>query len=686
MRLAPGSLRFRWQAFCVAVGTAAVLLLTVNPATPLVSHLNLRLQDTLLRMTTHENLPENFLLVGLDDASLSLDTLEPEEIAGSKALQLMEKGFPWSREVYALAGQKMIDAGAKLVIFDMVYPGPNPGDEAFAAFLKKNPGRFVLGALFERPPAPNQPATYRAPTAQLAAAAGSSVGYASLTDIGEIRHIMPFATISDFEGKTPLEGETVEQALTTVAAAALGKTFPAEIRRPLRFRYSIPREVPKVSLQELFVPGFWQKNLRNGEVFRDKVVLVGATAEGLKDYHSTPFGRLSGPEIQLHILAAMLRNGWLGSTGPWIAVVSILAAAAGVLALATLRRNPMWFLLWLVVGAAGWLGICLGVLAFGAWFLPVAPPLVTWLVCGFLVLACDATLERRERTRLRGALERYVSKDMVKELVDNPASYLQTLGGQRKEIVTMFSDLQGFTADSETMDPGEMVALLNEYFGDMVAVVFHKRGTLDKFMGDALMATWGALESGGPGEDARHAIQAAFEMRGRLAAINARREGFTHWQAGIGITQGSVVFGNIGCQEKMDLTAIGDTVNLASRIEGLTRIYGCDILIDGRMAENLRGECQLLLVDVVRVKGRQKPESLYFPYPGETADAWAGAFEEARAKYREGKFAEAAAAFGALAGTGLAPAVAALFHQRCVEFEKDPPSADWGGVWDFATK
>lgn len=117
------------------------------------------------------------------------------------------------------------------------------------------------------------------------------------------------------------------------------------------------------------MPGFWQKNLRNGEVFRDKVVLVGATAEGLKDYHSTPFGRLSGPEIQLHILAAMLRNGWLGSTGPWIAVLSILAAAVGVLPFATLRRNPMWFLLWLVVGAAGWLGICLGVLAFGAWFL-----------------------------------------------------------------------------------------------------------------------------------------------------------------------------------------------------------------------------------------------------------------------------------------------------------------------------
>ncbi len=663
----------------MAVGTAVVLVLTVNPRTPFVSDLNLRLQDRLLRETTREPLPADFLLVALDDASLSLDALEPEEIAESRALQLMREGFPWSREVYALAGRKLLEAGAKLVIFDMVYPGPKEGDEKFAELLREHPDRFVLGAQFDGE-------TYRKPTAVLAAAAGDGVGFASLPERNEIRHVLPYSTISGFRGEVPWEGETVEPALTTVAASRLGKPFPSEITKPLRFRYSKPREVPTISLQELFVPGYWKSRSRNWDIFRDRVVLIGATAEGLKDYHLTPFRRLSGPEIQLHILAAMLRDGWLKSSGPWVAVASILAAAVGVLLLATLRRSPLWFLLWLVTGALFWGLTCLVALVFFSWFLPAAPPLVTWLVCGFLVLACDATLERRERARLRGALERYVSKDMVKELVDNPASYLQTLGGQRKEIVTMFSDLQGFTADSETMDPGEMVALLNEYFGDMVAVVFQKRGTLDKFMGDALMATWGALESGGPREDARHAVRAAFEMRTRLAAINSRRGGGTPWQAGIGITQGPVVFGNIGCQEKMDLTAIGDTVNLAARIEGLTRIYVCDILVDGRMAESLRGECQLLLVDVVRVKGRQKSESLYFPYPGNEPDPWADAFEEAREKYREGKFEEAAGAFDELSRAGLAPGVSALFRQRCEDFQANPPPPDWSGVWDFATK
>ena len=311
---------------------------------------------------------------------------------------------------------------------------------------------------------------------------------------------------------------------------------------------------------------------------------------------------------------------------------------------------------------------------------------MTWVVCGFLVLACDATLERRERARLRGALERYVSKDIVKEIVDNPASYLQILGGQRKEVVTLFSDLKGFTAESETMDPGEMVALLNEYFGEMVAVVFQERGTLDKFMGDALMATWGALRSAGPQDDAHRALGAAFEMRRRLASINARRKerDVAPWSSGTGITQGSVVFGNIGCQEKMELTAIGDSVNLASRIEGLTRVYGCDILVDGQLAANLTGKCHLLLVDVVRVKGRKKPESLYFPHPD--VDPWSEAFDRARADYVQKNFAEAEAAFARLAGGGLVPKLAALYQKRCVDFIRNPPPIDWDGVWDFVEK
>lgn len=679
MRLAAKSLRFRWLAASVAAGAAVVLFFSVNPATPYVSTLDIRLQDRLLVLTTRENLPENFVLVGLDDASMAVDTLEPEEVASSKALQHMKKGFPFSREVYAIAGQKLLDAGAKLVIFDFIYPGPNPGDAAFAEFMKKNPGRFVVGGLFDKD-------TYRKPTAVLNAAAGDSVGFANLPKQTVIRYAYGYGTISLFESRPPMAGERIEPSLAAVAARLLGRPLRPETPNLLRFRYSKPGQMKPVSLQELFIPAFWKSKNRNWEMFRNKVVLIGPTAEGLKDFHLTPFGRMSGPEIQLQILAATLRGSWLGSSGPWFAIGSIFVAAAGVFALAIVRRNPIWFHIWLVAVALAWLGICVGALVLFSWFLPVAPPLATWLVCGFLVLTCDATLEGREKARMRKALERYVSKDMVKEIAENPQSYLQMLGGERKEIVTLFSDLKGFTADAESMDPSEMVKLLNDYFGEMVAIVFQKRGNLDKFMGDALMATWGPFNSEGPRGDARNALRAAFEMRQRLAVINARREGMSPWHAGIGITHGSVVFGNIGCEEKMDITAIGDSVNLASRLEGLTRTYGCEILVDDSMAENLRGECQLLPVDTVRVKGRLRAETIYFPYPGHDPGAWAEAFVAARADYRDGKFAEAEAVFARLAEDGLAPALAKLYRERCAEFQKNPPPANWGGVWDFSTK
>lgn len=668
----------------MAVGAAAVLFFYISRSASLLSDLEYYLQDFWLRETTKENLPENFLLLKLDEASMSLDTLEPEEIAASKALQLMSKGYPWSREVYALAGQKLLDAGAKLVIFDQLYLGPNPGDEAFAAFLKKNPGKFVLAGQLNVD-------GFLKPTAVLDAAAGDAVGYAnmvkgsrSVRDV--VRYFRPFWSISEMAGEERRVGEKIEPALMTVAAQKLGNPLDFGGREFLRFRYSIPGSVQSVSLHELFIPAYWKSKNRNMEMFRNRIVLLGATAEGLKDFHNTPFGRMSGPEIHLQILAAILRNGWLRSVGDEYYVLAILVAAAGVLALSALQKSPAWFVVWLGIIAVVWFGICLAVLALLATFLPLAAPLTAWLACGFMIVACDASLEARERARLRRELERSMSKDLVKELIDNPASYFHTQGGERKEIVTLFSDLKGFTSESETMDPEEMVALLNDYFGEMVNVVFTRRGILDKFMGDALMATWGALGESSGAQNARHAVRAAFEMGQRLAAINARREGRAPWQAGIGITQGLVVFGSIGSEEKREFTAIGDSVNLASRIEGLTRVYGCEILVDHAMAANLYGECQLLLVDVVRVKGRQKPEMLYYPYPGDESGAWAEKFAHARADYCEGKFGEAEKVFRELAIEGLAPSLADLYARRCSDFIKEAPEGEWTGVWDYVTK
>jgi adenylate cyclase len=686
------SLRLRWQLLSTACAMLVMLLATLF--TPFVGSLNLYIQDWLLRITTRASLPEEFALLTIDERSLSLGEVSPEEISESRPLQLMHAGFPWSREVYAALADKLIAAGARLVIFDFLFPTAKEGDDSFAGALKANPGKVVLAASFENPDSQDRGAqapVLVVPNDQLREAVDGKWGAVNLPvwKDNKVRSLYTAATASGIMGIPPLAHEDVVPSLTSVSARLLGADVPENPQlAPLRFRYSLPGTARVVSLFEIFVPEFWKSNYSEGKFFKDRVVLVGATAERLHDFYLTPWGKLSGPEINLHALAAMLRGSWLKQAGLAPTILAIIFAALAAVAVTFIfRTTSKWLAIGLAGGAILWLALCAAVLMIFSYFLPAAPPLLTWLLCGFAGVACDVSVERRERGRMRATLERYVSKDVVREIAENPDSYLQILGGQRKEMVVLFSDLKGFTSDSERMDPAEMVTLLNEYFREMVDVVFQYSGTLDKFIGDAVMATWGGLRPVNREEDAQNAVLAALSMKERLAAINARRSelGFPPWGSGIGISNGPAIFGNIGSQKRMEMTVIGDTVNLASRIEGLTRIYGCDILVDERIAGKARDVCPFLEVDVVRVKGRKKAERLFFPYRSEH-NVWAEAFTAARTQYRAGEFAVAQAAFDQLAQEGLAPKLAALYRVRCEAFVSQPLGQGWEGIWDFLEK
>ena len=668
----------------------ALVLLAVLFIHP-VKQLDFELQDLLLAVFRSEPSDEKIALVSLDERSLNLDgVLEPEELAQSAALRLMQSGFPWSREVYALAARRLLEAGAKVVIFDMLFTSPREGDAEFAQVLRDYPNRIVLGSSFERSSATQhsgQTYQYTPPVAELSAET-EGVGFVNFPS-GErnvVRTMWPYASASVLAGLPPAPDEKMVPALSTAAALRLGRDIPVT-SEPRRFPYAKYGFFSTVPLYEIFVPALWEANYQRGKTFQDSIVLVGATAQHLQDYHQTPLGRIPGPVVQLHALSALMHGNWLGQAGLGVMMGSVFFGAAIALALLAVRRNVLWFVFGLMAGVLIWFLVCAIALSVFSYFLPMAPPLLTWLVCGFAGLACDVSLERRERGRLRSTLERYVSKDVVAEIVENPDSFLQTLGGQRKEIIALFSDLKGFTADAERLDPTEMVAMLNEYFGEMVEVVFSRQGTLDKFMGDALMATWGCIHQATPQEDACNAVQAALEMKSRLAALNAARtaRNALPWSAGIGICQGPAVFGNIGSQQKMEPTVIGDTVNLASRVEGLTRVYGCDILVDARVAGRAQAISSFLLVDEVRVKGRRTPEKLFFPHDG-SDPGWIAAFAAARALYLAGDFAAAGKAFARLTQTGPAPDLARRYEIRCEGFFRVLPQAGWDGVWDFVEK
>lgn len=683
--------RVIWQAIVVFVGVTAIWTFSAHRRYLFDSEL--QVQDYLVRNAATV-VDDRMVLLALDEPTLTLGQVEPEEIAQSKSLQQIQTGYPFSRAVCADAIDRVLSAGAKVVVVDLVFPKPREGDEELGAVLKKWQGRVVLGSSFDIGDfVRGGVAAYVPPLPELAEAAGNWVGFVTLpqSDDSVVRWFYPYATLTTFlKPGLGYGGEHPLPALSVLAARIYGKEMPPSLfpdRK--RFSYLKPRSITRHSLYEVFVPALWQSNLANGTAFKDKIVLIGATATRLQDVHPTPLGPMVGPDIHLNIISAILRDAWYFEPRQLLTVLSVPFSGLLIFLLAVLRRRTLGFLLgWVFLVALTVFAFWLAFVTKGM-FLPLVHTLSTLFFCGFGALAVDVAMERRERLRMRSTLDRYVSRDVVREIVDNPDSYLNDLGGQRREIVALFCDLKGFTSEAEKMEPTEMVALLNEYFSEMTAVIFAQRGTLDKFMGDALLASWGGLRPEDPESMAKQAVQAALEMKDRLREMNSRRavHGVSTWESGTGICLGPAVFGNIGSREKMDPTVIGDTVNLASRIEALTRVYGCDILLDERVAAHVQGMCPLILVDVARVKGRKGHSTLWHPSRAENAAEWAKRFDAARVLYVDQQFAAAMREFAELARDPLvAPGLAECYRQRCEDFLRNPPAPEWDGVWEFLKK
>jgi adenylate cyclase len=307
-------------------------------------------------------------------------------------------------------------------------------------------------------------------------------------------------------------------------------------------------------------------------LFRNKIIVIGASAAGTFDHHLTPLSAgYPGVEI-LAVAIDNLKNGHHIRVAPsiWPFLFGI-ALLAGLTAAFARRINP------LEVGAA-LVFISAAVLSAADAFiarnlqLPIATPLIfawTW----FLSASIGGYLrERRARDQAVSLFGRFLDPSVVRQIVDQGAT-VESLSGRTRDVTVLFSDIRGFTSLSETRPPHEVVALLNRYFERQVDVIFRHGGTLDKFIGDCIMAFWGA-----PIEDGRHAhraIAAALEMQDALLAFKKElaAEGWNagDFDIGIGVHSGPAVVGFIGAQRKLDYTAIGDTVNLASRVEGMTR-------------------------------------------------------------------------------------------------------------------
>ena len=271
-----------------------------------------------------------------------------------------------------------------------------------------------------------------------------------------------------------------------------------------------------------------------------------------------------------------------------------------------------------------------GLLLFNRWgvWVNLACPLGNVLGMFMSVTAWNYTVEERRARRIRAMFSSYVTTTIVNELIDNPA--LARLGGEKREVSILFSDVRGFTTFSEQHEPEEVVAILNEYLGEMTDVILKSGGTLDKFIGDAIMAFWNApLPCPDHGE---RSVRCALDMQARLEQLHDKwdREGKPKLSCGIGINTGEVIVGNIGAEgKKMEYTVIGDEVNLASRVESLTRTFDAGILVTEKTVAKLRsaieaGTLEGMEISGVRrviVKGKQQPVTLYQVVPADAAPA-----------------------------------------------------------------
>jgi adenylate cyclase len=302
---------------------------------------------------------------------------------------------------------------------------------------------------------------------------------------------------------------------------------------------------------------------------------------------------------------------------------------------------------------------------------------------GSMLVFEDITAE----TRVRATMARYMSSEVVEQVL---AAGEAELGGKTQTVSILFSDVRNFTGMSEALGARETVSLLNEYFSQMVEVVQRHGGMLDKYIGDAIMALFGAPFA--KPEDADHALAVANGMLVTLHELNAQRQGQNKppIDIGVGIATGEVVVGNIGSPSRMEYTVIGDSVNLASRLEGANKYYHSKILLDEATVHSLKAGNCLREIDLLRVKGKDRPVAVYesLGYLDHTAalEEAMDSFAAGLAAYRAADWERAIQRFAAALELRPEDAPSRMYIERCRHYRETPPPADWGGVWILTEK
>ena len=482
--------------------------------------------------------------------------------------------------------------------------------------------------------------------------------------------------------------DTAVLRLTSGGAESLraaGRTIPLDGRGRMLLHYrGARRTIPTYSVADVL-----RERLPQGAL-EGKIVFVGTSAAGLMDIRSTPLDPYyPGVEAQATVADTIVSGDFL-QRPDWAPglELSLVLGMGLVSTLMLVRLGGLWPLLPLaLLGTSAWFG-AQQTLAIRGLYLSPLMPLVT-LASNFALLSfLKFRGEEREKHRIRDSFEHYLSPEVISRVLKNPD--LLQLGGEKKELTVMFTDIRNFTSLSEMLEPQELVAFMNQFHSAMTGIILEQGGTLDKYIGDAIMAFFGA-----PVEQPRHALIACRTALSMMEHLYECRKnwcfpGFSRIEIGLGLSSGEMVVGNMGSVKRMSYTVMGDQVNLASRLEGLTKHYGVKILVSQYTHALITPEITCREIDVVRVKGKAVPVSIFEPfkedYFTEGNFDFITHFEQGLRAYRARHFDEAVAHFERTLQLKPEDQPSILFIQRCQILKSSPPPEDWDGVWTMSSK
>ena len=612
----------------ITILITGLMLLSLSP----IDALEDRLLDYRFKIRGTVKPPEDIIIAAIDEKSI--DRLGR---------------WPWDRDIMTDVVKKLKGLGVRIIVFDIIFSEAEKNDTLFSKAMA-DAGNVILPVFFEFDSESDIPdeefisdssfvnvknsdkfnqynpigaKKITIPVPELGRSA-IALGYVNTfpDDDGILRweplvieyngFIYPSITLQSAVKYLKIPNKMV--ILEATEGIRLGETYIPTDRfgRTLINYYGTDQTFSYFSISDIL-----DGNIKS-EDFHDKIVLIGATAVGIYDLRVTPFtAAMPGVEKHANVIASIIGKKFIKSV-PRLVNITILLLSGLLLSLLIVRFK-----------AFGGSAITISFLFFisllgyylfeqkGIW-INITYPILNIFFVFISVTVYNYVAEERYAKRIRAMFSSYVTERIVNELIKNPD--MAKLGGERREITVLFSDVMGFTSFSEKHAPEDVVAILNEYLGEMTDIVLRWDGTLDKFIGDAILAFWGA-----PMRQENHAelaIKCALNMTNRLKDLQKKwqAEGKAMLDCGIGINTGEVIVGNIGAEgKKMDYTVIGDHVNLGSRVESLTRKYNTHILITeftlskikDLLADETIWKTEVTGLEKVIVKGKERPVGIY---------------------------------------------------------------------------